>query len=535
MVIATYEKKKFNEFFKLDDSFKELLFNYGMEFEEETDSEVKIDVGGAGNRVDLLSLRGLKRLLDNFQEKIQLKPLKLDPSGLSIYAEEKALDARGHVRGLVMKNVKLDDSKIKYLIQLQEKLHATFGRNRKVFSIGLYDYDKLEGDVYYTVIPAKEAIFTPLASQKEMDSKTILEEHPTGKEYASLVKDKENPVFLKDNSKILSLVPIINSREAGEINENTKNIFMDMTGTDEKLMNYVLFAIARDFTEEGATCETVDIHYPEEVYVSPKQTIIRLFLDQDKLNSILGFELTTDEIISCLTRTGYYFEGEYVIPLEYRCDVISLEDVAEDLARAHGYNRIPITMPAFYTQGSLNKKSILSNALIQKLTGYGFQQVVNMILTSENSEDKIKVVESRALGLNSCRTELCYGLLSNLSNNTTEVHPQKLFEIGEVLIKNEEKETKVESILKCSAVFAGGETSYSQMKSILEEVLKSFNEVEITFKRGNHDLLIKGRQALFNSTNFEGMIGEVSLKKLREFNLEVPVTLFELKIPYSIS
>ncbi len=505
-----------------------------MEFEEETETEVKIDVGGAGNRVDLLSLNGLKRLLNAFQDKIELKPLKLEASGLSIYADQNALKLRGHVRGLLIKNVNLDDAKIKELITLQEKLHATFGRDRKVFSMGFYDYDKIEGDVYYTTLPAEETIFTPLNSQVEMNVKSILENHETGKQYAHLVTDKEHPVVLKDSTKILSLVPVINSRESGEITANTKNIFMDMTGTDEKLMTYVLLSIARDFTEEKSTCETVDVHYPDDVLVSPKALPVKIMLDKEKINSILGFELDIKEMISCLKKTSYYFEGEYVIPMEYRCDVISIEDVAEDVARAYGYNKIPITIPIFYTNGSLNKKSTLSNALIQKLTGHGFQQAVNMILTSEDSQDKIKVVESRALGLNSCRNELAYGVLANFSNNTTESYPQKLFEIGEVLIKNDEKETKVENVLKCCAAFAGGETGYSQLKGVLEEVLKSFGDTDISFKKSSHELLVKGRQALFTSKNFEGFIGEVSLEKLRKFNLEVSVTLFEFTIPYSI-
>ncbi|VVB71193.1 Phenylalanine--tRNA ligase beta subunit [uncultured archaeon] len=434
----------------------------------------------------------------------------------------------------MIKNVKLDDTKIKELISLQVMLHGTFGRDRKVFSMGFYDYDKIEGDIYYTAIPAEECVFTPLGSTSEMNSKRILEEHETGKHYAHLVTDQETPVVLKDSNRILSLVPIINSRELGEINSNTKNLFMDMTGTDEKLMNCVLLSIARDFDEEGSTSESVDIHYPDDVLVSPKAFPIKIALDQEKINAILGFELESKETISCLKRTGYYFEGEYVFPLEYRCDVISIEDVAEDIARAYGYNRIPITLPEFYTDGGLNKKSILSNALIQKLTGHGFQQVVNMILTSEDSQEKIKVVESRALGLNSCRSELSYGLLSNLSNNTAEVYPQKLFEIGEVLIENEEKETKIQNVLKCGAVFAGGETSYSQLKGVLEEILKSFGDTEVSFKKSNHELLIKGRQAIFESNHFNGFIGEISLEKLRKFNLEVPVTLFEFTIPYSI-
>src|SRR5690606_487658 len=97
----------------------------------------------------------------------------------------------------IVKNLKLDNEKIKELIYTQEKLHATIGRKRKKVAIGIYPLDKIKFPIKYDALKPGNIKFQPLDSKKELSANNILKKHPTGKEYANLLKGfSKYPVFI---------------------------------------------------------------------------------------------------------------------------------------------------------------------------------------------------------------------------------------------------------------------------------------------------------------------------------------------------
>ena len=70
----------------------------------------------------------------------------------------------------VVKNLKLNDERIKQIIQLQEKLHITFGRNRKKIAIGIYPLEKIKFPIKYLALKPEKIKFIPLDENKEMDA-----------------------------------------------------------------------------------------------------------------------------------------------------------------------------------------------------------------------------------------------------------------------------------------------------------------------------------------------------------------------------
>ena len=88
----------------------------------------------------------------------------------------------------IVRNLKLSDEKIRELIQIQEKLHTTYGRNRSKAAIGIYPLEKIKFPVRYTARFPKDIKFQPLESKSEMTASRILEDHDAGIKYGHLLR-----------------------------------------------------------------------------------------------------------------------------------------------------------------------------------------------------------------------------------------------------------------------------------------------------------------------------------------------------------
>ena len=104
------------------------------------------------------------------------------------------------------------------MIDIKEKLHASYGRNRKKLAIGIYPLETIKLPIKYLAKKPEDIKFIPLESQREMNARQILSQHPAGREYGDLLKHAEVfPIFEDANKEILSMPPIINSQKTGKI------------------------------------------------------------------------------------------------------------------------------------------------------------------------------------------------------------------------------------------------------------------------------------------------------------------------------
>ena len=119
------------------------------------------------------------------------------------------------------------------LIQVQEKLADIYGRKRQTVSIGLYRLAEIVFPINYALVKPDVARFTPLGFDEKMTPREILAVHPKGLEYGSILAGCERvPLLLDTEGQVLSLPPIINSREIGEIHVGDRALLVEVTGTD---------------------------------------------------------------------------------------------------------------------------------------------------------------------------------------------------------------------------------------------------------------------------------------------------------------
>ena len=176
------------------------------------------------DRPDLYSAEGLARALKGLME-LELGLPKFKVKNADIKCKIKGPEYRPYAFFSVVHGLKLDDEAIRQLMQLQEKLHMTYGRNRRKVSIGMYDLSKISPPISYIAVRPEEISFTPLDMNVELSLKEILKKHPKGQEYGHLISGHDRyPLLVDSKGTVLSLPPIVNSEDT-RVTENTEDVF----------------------------------------------------------------------------------------------------------------------------------------------------------------------------------------------------------------------------------------------------------------------------------------------------------------------
>ena len=131
---------------------------------------------------------------------------------------------------------------------------------------------------------------------RDMTLQEVIEEHPKGVKYAHLVeKFDEYPVIMDKNNNVLSMPPIING-ELTKLTENTINLLVDVTGTDEQAVNYALNIICASFGEVNGKIESLEIIYPDKNVTTPDFTPKQKKLSVAKTCEYTGLDLNAEQI-----------------------------------------------------------------------------------------------------------------------------------------------------------------------------------------------------------------------------------------------
>ena len=157
------------------------------------------------NRPDLMSIEGLARAYLSFTgEKPGLRHYKVRDSSYVAVVEEKTEEVRPYFVCAVVKGVDFDDSLIRSIIQLQEKLHITHGRKRRKVAIGLHNLKPIQFPVTYTT-ELPEFRFRPLGERFKHDLTWMLTEMPKGVEYAWILEGAAEYPMILDAKGMVSL------------------------------------------------------------------------------------------------------------------------------------------------------------------------------------------------------------------------------------------------------------------------------------------------------------------------------------------
>jgi phenylalanyl-tRNA synthetase beta chain len=438
------------------------------------------------------------------------------------------------------------------LIQVQEKLADIFGHKRRTVSIGLYRLPAIVFPITYTLVKPDEVRFRPLGFDEKMTPREILAVHPKGLEYGSILTGHDRvPLLLDADGHVLSLPPIINSRELGEIHIGDRELLVEVTGTDLRMVLLTLNIMAVNLADRNAAIDAVDIEYPCETEFgktvrTPYNFGEPRFLPMKSIESALGQRLDAEEIRAALVSYGYkatVSRDKISVTLpSYRNDVMHPVDVAEDVAISRGYGSFVPIMPSEFTVGGLSRLEQVSDRIRNLMVGFGFQEMMSNLLSSRlELVDRMRVsgtvwgnvveVENpMAQTYSTLRQSIVPSLLRVESISTRSFYPHRLFEVGEVAIPDGMHDLGSRTVLSLSAVIAHAAANFSEIHSSLD-LLLYYLGASYSLEPVNHPSFLDGRagQIMLNGRPI-GVIGELHPEVLEQWQVTMPTVAFELAI-----
>jgi len=520
-----------------DEQLKETIDQIKPGVEEISANEITIE--HYADRPDLFGIEGLARAVRQYLGIQKKEKFDVKDSGLTVTAEK--VDVRPFIACAVVKDVKLTDELIKSLMNIQEVLHETFGRKRARVAIGVHDYDEIVPPIKYVAASPAERII-PLEREEETSLRDVLINVEKGKDYGHIISKADKwPAFI-DQKGIFSFPPIINSNRT-RVSEKTKNLFLDITGTNEKIVLQTMNILVTNLAERDAKIESVKVNYGNKKIVTPNLSKEKMIIDIDEANEWVGIKLSAEKMMLILQKMGYETRKiknklEVFIP-PYRADILHQVDIYEDIAIGYGYNKLKPELPKLPTKGGRDEQEIFSNKVRETAAKLGLQEVLTSIMTNEKDQfdkmnlDRNEVAEIEnpiSLEATIMRKSILPNLLKILSVNQHVSYPQKIFEVGDVILIDKKEETQTRNMRKISVAIANSKVGFQDIASVFDVLMKTL-KIKYKLKELNHPSFIKGRCASIICKNKQiGFIGEIHPQILQNWKLEMPVAAFEIEL-----
>ncbi|MCX8187050.1 MAG: phenylalanine--tRNA ligase subunit beta [Nitrososphaeria archaeon] len=526
-----------------DEELLSLMHDLGLDVEEVTEEYIHVEYNP--NRPDYSSPVGIARAAKGLLGiELGLPRYGLHFPKTFIDVDPRLKDVRPYVVSAIVRGLKMGSEELEELINMQEDLHWILGRDRKKVAIGLHDLGAVEPPFHYIAARGDEYEFIPLGNHAPMTLDEILERHEKGVKYAHILEGKPYyPLIVDSRNQVLSFPPIINSRLT-ELSENTRDIFIDITGTDLDALVKTLNIITTTLADMGGKIERIKVKYQGKTMTTPDFRVKRWRLRVKYVNEVLGLELSTRDVVKALRkmRYGIKIDGDklLVIPPPYRVDIMHEIDVVEDVAMGIGYQFLEPKQPEVLTYGRIHEDTVLEDIVRDIMIGLGFTEVMNFTLTNlEDSYEKMHVEPHPHIKLKNpvsaeysiLRTWILPSLMKALSMNVKSLYPQRIFEVGDVIHPDESRPEKAVRRMMMAAVSCHSNSSYSEMKSIVEELLKNLMATGWSLEPYDAMPFIEGRAAEIRwRGRTAGFFGEIHPAVLTEWGITMPAAALELNL-----
>ncbi|SCZ89549.1 BZ3500_MvSof-1268-A1-R1_Chr9g10450 [Microbotryum saponariae] len=520
--------------------FDELLFEYGLELDEDTTNDpnhpanephqLKIEV--PANRYDLLCAEGIARALALYLDPTRgaphfvLKPAK-EGEERTVHVKPETAQIRPYFASAILRNVSFDAVSYASFIDLQDKLHQNLARKRTLVAVGTHDLDKIDaGDITYEALPPTEIKFAPLNKETEYTAVELMQLYKVGpvqsqddkhlSRYLHIIEDSPvYPIIYSSTRQVLSMPPIINSNGT-KISVDTKNIFIDVTATDETKLQVVIDILVTMFSEYCSTpfeIEPVKIVYSSAApggartvmspVVAPRPFVART----SYVNSCTGLKLKRPEVVTLLRKMGHEAyeptpeqiasykpvnarEGLKMDPNDVvhllvpstRPDILHECDVMEEAAVAYGFNNLKKTFPVTNTVAVPFPINKLADSLRRLCAEAGWTEVLPLILCShdenykflnrvDNGDKAVVLANPKTIEYQIVRTSLLPGILKTIRENRKHPIPLRVFEVSDIVVKDSKEERQAKNVRRLAAVFCGRRAGFEVVHGLLDRLM----------------------------------------------------------------
>lgn len=466
-----------------------------------------------------------------------------------------------------MRDIEFTSDRYQSFIELQDKLHNNLCRKRTLVSVGTHDLDTVKGPFTYEAQKPEDIRFVPLNQTKTMNGREVVEFYEGDlhiRKFLPIIRDSPvYPVVYDADRTVMSLPPLINS-EHSKITLDTRNVLIEITATDMTKVNMVLNIMMTMFScycKEKFTAEPVDVVYPDGQRLTYPDLEPRVIQTTAKyLNGIVGIQQTNQQILALLKKMSLEAtvvdaeKGELSVKLPAtRPDMLQECDVAEDLAIAFGYNRIPRAQNNEATVGKPLPLNKLADLVRKEIALAGWTEALTLSLCShdenfkylrrsDSGKEAVMLANPKTIEYQVCRSTLLPGLLKTVRENRKHPIPFKLFEVSDVIFKNPAKEQGAQNERRACALFSGRSAQFEVIQGLLDTVMQSLNIRHASSAQGyvleesEIPMYLPGRSARVVYVDGKkerhelGSIGVLHPEVLVNFELDYPVSSFEINI-----
>ncbi len=326
------------------------------------------------------------------------------------------------------------------------------------------------------------------------------------------------------------------------------NLRTEASGKYEKGLNpdncYPALAFALKLVKELDAGDIIDGFI--DVY-KDKREERKLELDTAKINAILGTELEDKEIIDILNRLDLKVENNIVtVPTSRydiaKDDVTKMYDLAEEVARIYGYDKLPSTIMKGTATAKLSPMQSFTKQAINCLLGFGFYEIEtysfyspkNFDLLNLKKENPLRnpVVITNPLGEDTSvmRSTAVASMMGVLQRNyNSRVETVSLFENATEYTKTKIDELPIETPKFILGAY-GEDKDFFYLKGVVEKFVSMFNISDLEFiKQTENEMYHPGRCAdIYVSGKKIGTIGEMHPVVISNYDMKTKVIIADI-------
>jgi len=510
------------------------------------DSVVEFEI--TSNRADCFSVIGLAReVAATYDRKFELKKPEVKTCGDDVnkYAnvEIKDFDLCYRYTARAVKNVKIAPSpdwlkmrlemagirSINNIVDITNYVMLEYGQPMHAFDVRTLK----DGKIIVRRAKDGETIKTLDGEERKLDHEMLVIADAEKPVAVAGVMGGENSEIEQDTSVILFESATFNG---ASVRNSAKKIGLrtESSGRYEKGLDphNTLDAINR-------ACELVNMLGAGEVVDGiidiykelPKKNVIKF--RPEKINKFLGTDIDEKFMIETLNKLDFEIKGEDIYVPTYRADVEAEPDIAEEIARIYGYNKMPTTLlRGETTLGGKNEKQRAEDLVRETLGAQGLYEIITYSYVSPKIYNKLNIEQDNPIKIMNplgedqslMRTVTIGSMLETVATNYNYRNEEAyLYEIATKYKKREDG--LADETLDIDIAMYGKDVDYYVLKGVVEELLLAFGikYYEIEAEKENN-IFHPGQTAnIYVKRKKVATLGKIHPTVQKNFGINVPV------------
>ena len=269
-------------------------------------------------------------------------------------------------------------------------------------------------------------------------------------------------------------------------------------------------------------------------------TVVKL--EPDKINALLGTELSEDLMREILVSLGFILNGDDIYVPSWRGDVEHYSDIAEEVARFYGYNKIPCTlMRGETTRGGFSEQQRFDRAIGGAVRALGYDEIITYSFISPTYYDKIRMPKDSSLrnslkilnplgeDTSIMRTTILPSMLEIIARNHSYRNKSaRLYELGKIYLPREDGLADEPKYLSLGAY--GDGVDFFSFKGSIETLLHELRITDVKYVAcTDNDSYHPGRCAkVCAGETYLGVFGQIHPLVAANYGMDTEVYTAEL-------